>query len=69
MKMKVGDIVRVTAASNWRPGDLGLIVEEFKPTGARIVSDNNRGKAWRVLMPNGTIRPKLTKYLRLVEDQ
>ncbi len=65
--MKVGDIVRVSGAVMLRPADIGLIVEEFRPTGATIVSDHNKGKAWRVLMPNGTVRPKLAKYLRLVE--
>ena len=65
--MKVGDFVWVSGAVMLHPASVGLIVEEFRPTGAKIVSDHNRGKAWRVLMPDGTIRPKLTKYLRLVE--
>ena len=65
--MKIGDVVRVSGAVMLRPADVGVIVEEFRPAGARIVSDHNKGKAWRVLMPDGTIRPKLTKYLRLVE--
>ena len=65
--MKVSDLVWVSGAVMHKPSDVGLIVEEFRPTDRW--SDRNRGKAWRVLMPNGTIRPKLTKYLRLVEDE
>ena len=65
--MKVSDLVWVSGAVMHRSADVGLIVEEFKPHGS-IMSNRNKGKAWRVLMPNGTIRPKLTKYLRLVEE-
>lgn len=66
--MKIGDVVRVSGPALLRPAGVGVIVEEFRPAGARGISDHNRGKAWRVLMPDGTIRPKLTKYLRLVEE-
>ena len=65
--MKVSDLVWVSGAVMYKSADIGLIVEEFNPS--ERWSSRNRGKAWRVLMPNGTIRPKLTKYLRLVEEQ
>lgn len=67
--MKVSDLVWVSGAVMYKSADVGLIVEEFRPSGLERWSSRNRGKAWRVLMPNGDIRPKLTKYLRLVEEQ
>ena len=60
--MKVGDLVYVVhGIGGWREPEVGIIIEPF---GSLI---HNSGKAWRVLMPNGTVRSRLRKHLTLVE--
>ena len=56
--MKIGDLVKVNE-EHWRqPGMIGIIVHDLK----------GKGKAFKVLLENGQIRPKLVKQLELLSE-
>lgn len=56
--MKVGDLVRVSEA-HWRaPGQIGIIVKNLF----------SKGKAFRVLFSDGSLRPKLKKNLEVINE-
>ncbi len=61
--MKIGDLVRVKEEHWANRGQVGLLVEELN-----FLDKNNKGKAFRILFPNGTIRPKLIKQLELINE-
>ena len=56
--MKLGDLVKVKE-DHWRqPGMIGIIVHDLK----------DKGKAFKVLLENGQIRPKLAKQLEVLNE-
>jgi hypothetical protein len=56
--MKVGDLVRVKE-SHWQyAGMIGIIIHDLK----------NKGAAFKVLLSNGTIRPKMFKQLEIINE-
>lgn len=56
--MKVGDLVRVSE-THWRaPGQIGIIVRNLF----------DRGKAFKVLFSDGSLRSKLKKNLEVVNE-
>jgi len=61
--MKVGDLVKVKVEHWSNKNEIGVIVEEFFPR-----SEANKGKAFKILFPNGKIRPKLAKQLELINE-
>ena len=56
--MKIGDLVKVLESHFRNPGMIGIIVDDL----------NNAGKAFRVLLSNGKIRPKIAKHLELISE-
>ena len=56
--MKAGDLVRVSE-NHWRaPGQVGIIVRELF----------SRGKAFKVLFSDGSLRSKLKKNLEVLSE-
>ncbi len=56
--MKLGDLVRVKE-SHWQAkGMIGIIVHDLE----------GKGKAFKVLLENGRLRPKLAKQLELLNE-
>ena len=56
--MKAGDLVRVSE-NHWRaPGQVGIIVRELF----------SRGKAYKVLFSDGSLRSKLKKNLEVISE-
>ena len=56
--MKAGDLVRVSE-NHWRaPGQVGIIVRELF----------SRGKAFKVLFSDGSLRSKLKKNLEVISE-
>ena len=56
--MKVGDLVRVSE-NHWRaPGQVGIIVRDLF----------SRGKAFKVLFSDGSLRSKLKKNLEVLNE-
>ena len=56
--MKAGDLVRVSE-NHWRaPGQVGIIVRELFA----------RGKAFKVLFSDGSLRSKLKKNLEVISE-
>ena len=56
--MKIGDLVRVSE-NHWRaPGQVGIIVRELF----------SRGKAFKVLFSDGSLRSKLKKNLEVISE-
>jgi len=56
--VKVGDLVRVSE-THWRtPGQIGIIVRNLF----------DRGKAFKVLFSDGSLRSKLKKNLEVVSE-
>ena len=56
--MKVGDLVRVSE-SHWRDkGLLGIIIYDL----------HNKGKAFKVLLSHGRIRPKMPAQLEVISE-
>ena len=60
--MKIGDIIRVKLEHHADPGIIGMILEDFAK------SEQNRGKAFRVLLSNGKIKVKMAKNLEVVSE-
>ena len=61
--MKKGDLVRVKEEHFANKGQIGVIVADIFPE-----SKTNAKKAFRILFPNGTVRPKLAKQLELLNE-
>lgn len=60
--MKAGDLVRVSE-NHWRaPGQVGIIVREL--FSRRPI----RGKAFKVLFSDGSLRSKLKKNLEVISE-
>ena len=56
--MKIGDLVRVSE-THWRaPGQVGIIVRDLF----------SRGKAFKVLFSDGSLRSKLKKNLEVLNE-
>jgi hypothetical protein len=56
--MKVGDLVRVNE-SHWNdPGEIGIIVHDL----------GGKGRAFKVLLGSGKIRPKINKQLEKLNE-
>ena len=56
--MKAGDLVRVSE-NHWRaPGQVGIIVRDLF----------SRGKAFKVLFSDGSLRSKLKKNLEVISE-
>ena len=56
--MKVGDVVKVNE-SDWKePGVIGIIIHDL----------NNAGRAFKVLLGNGRIRPYKQTKLELLSE-
>jgi hypothetical protein len=63
--MKPGDLVRAKATYIWSDSSqVGIIIVGFR-TGTKA----NQGKAWRVLMPCGNLKPKLQQHLEIVNER
>ena len=56
--MKIGDLVRVKKGHWNNPGEIGIIVHDL----------NRQGRAFKVLLESGKIRPKLDKQLELLSE-
>jgi len=56
--VKVGDVVKVLESHFRNPGMIGIIIDDL----------NNAGTAFRVLLSNGRIRPKIAKHLEMVSE-
>lgn len=56
--MKVGDLVRVKKDHWKQPGQIGIIIHDLA----------GKGKAFKVLLDGGKIRPKLDKQLELLNE-
>ena len=61
--MKIGDLVRVKEEHWADRSEIGVIVQALFEE-----SKTNKGKAWRIMFPNGRIKPKLTKQLEIVYE-
>ena len=56
--MKIGDLVKVKT-SHWSdPGLIGIIVYDL----------NNKGRAFKILLSDGRIRPKIANQLELISE-
>ena len=56
--MKIGDLVKVKT-SHWSdPGLIGIIVYDL----------NNKGRAFKILLSDGRIRPKIANQLELINE-
>ena len=56
--MKVGDVVKVLESHFRNPGMIGIIVYDV----------HNAGKAFKVLLSNGDIRPKMASHLEVISE-
>jgi hypothetical protein len=56
--MKIGDLVRVSEAHYRAPSQIGIIVRDLF----------DRGKAFKVLFSDGTLRSKLKKNLEVISE-
>ena len=62
--MKIGDLVRVKNDHWANTGEIGIIIADLF-----YESKTNRKKAFRILFPNGSVRPKLSKQLELLNER
>ena len=60
--MKVGDIIRVKDDHHVDPGMIGLVLVDFAKT------PGNRGKAFRVLLSDGRVRPKMVRNVEVISE-
>ena len=56
--MKLGDLVRVNECHWQDAGMIGIIVYDLK----------NKGKAFKVLLSTGVIRPKMRKQMEVISE-
>jgi hypothetical protein len=56
--VKVGDLVRVSEANRRAPGQMGIIVRDLF----------DRGKAFKVLFSDGSLRSKLKQNLEVISE-
>jgi hypothetical protein len=58
--MKIGAIVRVKFGHHSKSGMIGTVIEDF------AILNHNRGKAFRIMFADGTIRTKMAKHLEKI---
>ena len=58
--MKPGDIIKVKDDHHVDRGMIGLVLSDFAKT------PGNRGKAFRVLLSDGRVRPKMVKNVEVI---
>ena len=62
--MKVGDLVRVKENHWQHAGMIGIIVHDLK----NKLYFKNKSIAFKVLLSNGAIRPKMFKQLEIINE-
>ena len=56
--MKVGDVVKVKESHWHNPGLIGIIIHDL----------NDAGRAFKVLLSSGEVRPKMASNLEMISE-